>query len=97
MPDTTNHLANDIRDINDVYEQDPDLARRYVQKLAERVEQSDASTELTATFGLEPEQEIRARAAEIVGPPPVTDANAMVAWDGAVVTLAAYIRDGSRP
>lgn len=65
---TPNPLAASIRHINST-SFEPEDRERYVENLAQRVEHAadqpvevDASTELTATFGLEPDQEIRDRA-----------------------------------
>lgn len=87
--------------------------RRDLAKLVDRVVELganpvevDASTDLTVTSGLKPEQEIRARAADIVYPAgpsyPAFDEGVfpMLTRDAVydeIDYMAAYIRDGSRP
>lgn len=76
----TNHLADELRQILDDFDEGHRVAAHgRLLRLAEHVErlgadpvEVDASTELTASFGLEPEQEIRSRgleaAAELLAP-----------------------------
>lgn len=98
-----NYLANDLRQV--LRDLDAGLvttASDQLTRIVERVERYatelvtvDATTELQVS-GLDPDQEIRVRAAEIVFPGRSTP------WElGDVVevidAVAAYIRDGSKP
>lgn len=105
----TNHLAAELRGILDDLGDDPHngAAIERIRRLAEHVDQvadypfgADASTELTASFGLEPEQEIRDRGLEraiamLHGSDLAAMAEAGVLWKLAD-QAAAYIRTGER-
>lgn len=109
------NLAAELRQILDVFDGSKAVYQQLL-RLAERVEQassepveSNASTELTANFGLEPEQEIRARALDIAGRISREAARLLLGTPASVPMewtphparvadqIAAYIRDGARP
>lgn len=105
----TNYLADELRQI--AAELDAGIgttlahlpARHQLESLIQRVEklggqpvEVDASTDLTVTSGLEPEQEIRARAAEIIGSPSQLTVDSVERWRRTADAVADYIRDGSK-
>lgn len=104
-PPTTDHLAAELRGIlDDLHDAEhgavpKHLVRERLLRLTEHVEALGAETETTVTgevdltaAGLDPEQEIRARAALAARPPFGVRSQIEVAEE-----IAAYIRDGSRP
>jgi hypothetical protein len=110
----TNLLAAELRgildDLHDAEHGDAPkyLVRSRLERLAEHVERVGAgpdAIELTGSFGLDPEQEIRARALAVAVdicdratmPDDFVVADYEVLVVGAADRLAAYIRDGARP
>lgn len=99
----TNYLADELRQIVAALDDTPLMGQpvhRQLLALTERVQalgDEPAEHELDAIVsGLEPEQEIRARAAEIAWP----NLNATTPLPQSfevVAAIASYIRDGSRP
>lgn len=108
----TNHLADELRgildDLHDAEHGDVPkaLVRERLERLVEHVErlatkpvEVDASTELTASFGLEPEQEIRTQAARSLAwryPSARNPEDYTEFWDQ-LDALADWIRTGQRP
>lgn len=92
-----NYLAMELRQV--IRDWPSPLAFARLTRLTEHVEVLGAvSDELTAIpSGLEPEQEIRARAAEIIGSPSQLTVDSVERWRRTVDQVADYIRDGSRP
>jgi hypothetical protein len=101
----TNHLADELREIDRELDHDPCgyveiTTRQRLRALIANVErlhaEPESATELTAS-GLDPEQEIRARALDAVarlftGAPPTMFGATELAED-----FADWIRDGGRP
>lgn len=72
--------------------------RRAAEAILPAAVTTEETHELTAELvGLEPEQEIRARAAEIIGSPSQLTVDSAERWRRTVDQVADYIRDGSRP
>lgn len=101
-----NYLASEIRGIlDDLHDADHGavpkrLVRERLVRLAETVETTTATetSELDLMVsGLEPDQEIRARAAEIIGSPSQLTVDSVERWRRTVDQVADYIRDGSKP